>query len=422
MRNVIPILFGVVLAGCGEVGFGTTPADENESPQAPSGPLPGDVDEATPRLFVGAEMACAIVSPELSCWGDPRRVVGSDEDEAVAQIDLGQGRVASSVAAGRYHACALLSSGQVMCWGDNARGQLGLGDTDSRDVGDGLDAVEALALGEPSIAVAVGTAHSCALSQSGQVRCWGASPSHGAGTTSDVGAAGGDPIVHLFPLALGGNAVAIAAGSGHTCALLESGDVRCWGENGDGQLGLGDTNPRGASAGDVGLDLPAVELGADAIAISAGGAVSCALLVGGGVKCWGSGDYGTLGTGDRNDRGDEPDELGALPPINLPRPAVSVHTSGRHACAMLDDDSLRCWGANRSGELGLGHTDDVGDTPGEMGPHLRPADLGTALPEQLGVGYERTCAYLDDATVRCWGHGIGDEPGEMGHALPTITL
>ena len=113
---------------------------------------------------------------------------------------------------------------------------------------------------------------------------------------------------------------AISTGSWHTCALLSSGAVKCWGYNSDGQLGLGDTNSRGDEPNEMGVNLLAVDLGLAAgvtvTAISTDSDHTCALLSSGAVKCWGSNSDGQLGLGDTNNRGDEPNEMGAALPIS----------------------------------------------------------------------------------------------------------
>ena len=112
---------------------------------------------------------------------------------------------------------------------------------------------------------------------------------------------------------------AISAGRNHTCALLSSGAVKCWGNNYDGQLGLGDTNDRGGGANEMGVNLLAVDLGlADGVtvtAISADVYHTCALLSSGAVKCWGNNSDGQLGLGDTNKRGDGANEMGAALPV-----------------------------------------------------------------------------------------------------------
>ncbi|RYE87789.1 MAG: hypothetical protein EOO75_14045, partial [Myxococcales bacterium] len=167
-------------------------------------------------------------------------------------------------------------------------------------------------------------------------------------------------------------------GDYHACVILDAGTVKCWGGNSRGQLGLGDTQNRGDQAVEMGDALPFVELGAGltAQAIVAGSGHTCALLNDQTVKCWGWNVAGQLGLGDAEDRGDKPGEMGdALPAVDLGAGAkvTRLAASGSHTCAVLSDGSLRCWGFNASGQLGLGDTSNRGDEPGEMGNDLKPA-------------------------------------------------
>ncbi|MFM7618137.1 MAG: RCC1 domain-containing protein [Actinomycetes bacterium] len=168
----------------------------------------------------------------------------------------------------------------------------------------------------------------------------------------------------------------------HTCALLDNGTVKCWGANSGGQLGLGDNQPRGYVPGQMGDTLPAVALGTGRTAtqLAAGSTSMCAVLDNGTVKCWGLNYDGELGLGDTNDRGDGPGEMGdALPVVALGtgRTATQLTAVGDHTCALLDNGTVKCWGRNDSGQLGLGATNDRGDGPGEMGDTLPTVDLGT---------------------------------------------
>jgi alpha-tubulin suppressor-like RCC1 family protein len=150
------------------------------------------------------------------------------------------------------------------------------------------------------------------------------------------------------------------------------------GVNWDGQLGLGDTANRGDGPGEMGDALPSIDLGRgrSATALSAGNYHTCAVLDDGAVKCWGFNGFGQLGLGDTAWRGDGPGEMGdALPSIDLGtgRSATAL-TATSHTCALLDHGSLKCWGQNEYGQLGLGDTAFRGDGPGEMGDAL-PAVL-----------------------------------------------
>ena len=167
----------------------------------------------------------------------------------------------------------------------------------------------------------------------------------------------------------------IEAGDNHTCAILDNESVKCWGSNTSGQLGLGDTNSRGDGPNYMGDNLTAVDLGTGrtAKAIAAGSAHTCAILNNDSVKCWGSNTSGQLGLGDINSRGDGPNEMGdSLLSIDLGtgKTARAISAGDSHTCAVLDNASLKCWGKNDSGQLGLGDTNNRGDGPGEMGENL----------------------------------------------------
>jgi len=355
------------------------------------------------------------------------------------------------VAPGLNHACALLSGGKVKCWGRG--GRLGLGDNQARGDGPGemgasLPAVD-VGTGAKAVMIAVGLNHTCALLEGGSVKCWGSNEAGelGLGDTLYRGDMPGQMGDALPPVDLGKGKIAIglAAGTYHTCALLQGGSVKCWGYNGTGQLGLGDTLPRGDTPGQMGDALPPVDLGTGAItvALAAGDFHTCALLQGGSVKCWGLNDYGQLGLGDQVDRGLGPGQMGdALPAVNLGtgKEAIAIaaglaNDNRNSTCALFGDGSVKCWGGNTNGELGLGDNLHRGDGPGEMGDALPAADLGTGKKAIAiaGAGWAH-CALLEGGSVKCWGVnnygalGLGDTlsrgnmPGQMGDALPTVKL
>jgi alpha-tubulin suppressor-like RCC1 family protein len=163
----------------------------------------------------------------------------------------------------------------------------------------------------------------------------------------------------------------ISAGGYHTCALLDDGSVRCWGYGADGQLGYGNTNNVGEHQppGSVG----SVDLGPGrtATAISASLAHTCAIVDNGSVRCWGLGFDGRLGYGNRDNVGDH-QTPGSVGPVDLGpgRTAVAISAGGRHTCAILDDGDVRCWGYGGNGQLGFGNTDNIGEfeTPGSVAP------------------------------------------------------
>jgi len=237
----------------------------------------------------------------------------------------------------------------------------------------------------------------------------------------------------------GGAMAAIVAGGGHACYLDASG-LRCWGRNDDGQLGAEDTENRGDQPGEMGSSLKLVDLGpgVGVARVFARNRFTCALLSDARVKCWGNNESGQLGLGDTRSRGRAPGDMGAsLPFVDLGpgRTAKSLALGFFHACAILDNDSVKCWGNNESGQLGYGDVEARGDAPSEMGANLPAVDLGPGRAARaITAGFHHTCAILDDATVKCWGYGglgqlglgdatsRGDGPDEMGSNLPAVDL
>jgi alpha-tubulin suppressor-like RCC1 family protein len=200
------------------------------------------------------------------------------------------------------------------------------------------------------------------------VRCWGASEfgQLGYGNTDTIGddetpASAGD-------VPLGAPALHIGAGIYHTCAVLTTRAVRCWGRNDSGQLGYGNTDTIGddetpASEGDVDLGGPL------ASALSAGFTHTCTLLRDGHVRCWGSGFWGRLGYGNTNSIGDD-ETPASVGDVFLGGTAIQIAAGDAHNCALLAGGNVRCWGANDAGQLGYGNTDRIGDdeTPASAGP------------------------------------------------------
>ena len=338
--------------------------------------------------------------------------VGDDETPgSVGPVDLGTGRKAVAVAAGNEHTCALLDDGAVRCWGDGADGELGYGNT--KDVGDdeapaSVGPVD-LGAGRRAVAISAGASDTCALLDNGRVRCWGrgADGELGYGNTNSIG--DDETPGSVAPVGLGRKAVAISGGDLHACAILDNGRVRCWGSNAVGQLGYGNTDSIGDD--ETPGSVAPVGLGRKAIAISAGASHTCAVLDNGKVRCWGSGANGRLGYGNVEAIGDNEDP-GSISPVDLGagRRALGISAGGGHTCALLDGGSVRCWGAGESGQLGYGNRNDIGgdETPGGFGPVdlIRPAVA-------ISTGAADACAALDNGRVRCW--GLGAE-GQLGYA------
>ena len=335
------------------------------------------------------------------------------------QVSEPASTAAGRVATGSYHTCAILAGGSVRCWGYGASGQLGYGSTVSVGDDETPASVGPVDLGgHKAVAVSAGDVHSCALLDDGSVRCWGFGGDGrlGYGNSASVGGSPGSTPSKAGPVDLGAHkAVAVSAGSYHTCAILDDGSVRCWGFGAYGQLGYGNRNSLGATPATTPGRIGPVDLGAHtAVAISAGGRHTCAILDDGSVRCWGLAFNGQLGYGNTNDIGATPDTTpGEAGPVDLGpgRTAKAISAGFDHTCAVLDDGSVRCWGYGFNGALGYGNTQDVGatQTPGSVGP----VDLGRGhRAVAISAGAKHTCAIIDDASVRCWGYGAD---GRLGY-------
>jgi hypothetical protein len=212
-------------------------------------------------------------------------------------------------------------------------------------------------------------------------------------------------------------ALAVVSGRYHSCALMDDHKVKCWGDNGNGQLGLGDTKFRGRALADMGDALPSVDLGTGrtAKAIAAGREATCAILDTDDLKCWGMGQM--LGLPSQENRGDGAGEMGdALPAINLGagRKARRVAVSYADVCVERDDDKIRCWGlggattdVSLDGKLaaltGVGVVVMVVYEDGSVANARTPAArLTLRRPARSVSGADSGwCAVHDDASLEC---------------------
>lgn len=370
---------------------------------------------------------------------------------------------ASRVSVGGGNTCSIVAdeSGKdrVKCWGINSSGQLGLNDSADRgneagQMGADLPFVKLPldALDQRNVVqVAVGDGHSCALLEDGQLMCWGDNQygqlGRGDGETP-IGVSWN--LMHMVqPVALaldpGDRVASVAAGGFSTCALTDAGHVYCWGRNGQGELGLGDTQNHGDEPNDIGR--VNLGMGRHAVKLTMGQWHRCALLDDGALKCWGRNDQGQLGLGDKLNRGALPADMGDnLPAVDFGknRRAVMVEAGGDHTCAVLDNGKLVCWGSNAGGRLGLGSFSSdpdsavyaVGDQPDEMGEALPAIALraGNGPIASLSAGFDHTCAAFANGTLQCWGLNFfgqlglgdtaarGDQLDDMGAQLPMVNL
>jgi RHS repeat-associated protein len=308
------------------------------------------------------------------------------------------GTTAVAIDTGRNHTCALLSTMQVSCWGYDLSGQLGNGATTGNVTSPPAAILLPRSFTAGASSTVAGANHSCAVRTDGEVSCWGYNFWGALGNGH-----GPDLLEPSPPVGLPGGlkATAVAAGGNHTCALLVTGEVSCWGYNQAGQVGVG------TAAGEV--RTPSAPLvmpnGSAVTAVAAGGSVTCALLTGGQVTCWGSG--AALGNGVG----------GTVPappaPIAMPggAAALGISAGSNHVCALLVGGQVTCWGSDATGQLGNGAT--TGSVLSPPAPITLPTGTTAAA---VSAGTDFTCVLLDTGQVTCWG---SDGYGQLGNGATT---
>ena len=337
-------------------------------------------------VSTGSEVTCAILdNGKLKCWGrntfgqlgyDDTTDRGGNAGDmaALGTVFLGAGRTAKAVSVGGNFACAILDNGKLKCWGSNFNGQLGYDDTTDRGGTSGdMAALGYVDLGAGRTAVSVSTSGdvTCAVLDNGTLKCWGYN-AFGQLGTDDIIDRGGNPgdmaALNTINLGAGRTARAVATDGLSTCAILDTKQLKCWGENSDGQLGTDDTTDRGGNRGDMAALAP-VNLGAGrtAVALSIFDS-TCVVLDNKNLKCWGLNDTGQIGQDDTVNRGGNPGDMAALAAVNLGagRTAKTVEAGIDSTCAILDNNRLKCWGWNGEGQLGQNDFIDRGDNAGDM--------------------------------------------------------
>jgi len=366
---------------------------------------------ANNKVSAGYKHTCAILdNGEAKCWGRDNYGQlgdgGSTNTDTNAPsstvINLGSGRTAVAVSAGAHHACAILDNGDLKCWGSDDYGQLGDGGTNTNTSGPSSTAIN-LGTGRTAVAVSAGMSHTCAILDNGDLKCWG---SDGFGQLGDGGSTNTNtsgPSSTAINLGTGRTAVAVSAGIGHTCAILDNGDLKCWGRDNYGQLGDGGSNTNTNAPSSTAISLGS---GRTAVAVATGTYHTCAILDNGDLKCWGWDSNGQLGDGGSNTNLNAPSSTA----INLGsgRTAVAVSAGmSYHTCAILDNGDLKCWGSDSNGQLG-----DGGTNTNTNAPSSTAIDLGTGRTAvAVSAGIQHTCAILDNGEAKCWGL---DDYGQLG--------
>ncbi len=370
----------VALLGCSKVVAG---------PDAGVDAAPDATSSHVAVVVAGDFFTCALVDGSTWCWGSnvydavtfAPDAGGYPSPSQRADVPLAVSACAST---GQANACVVTAAGEVYCWGQNFSGQLGNGTTSN----DGQPPAKVQGLTGVT-SVACGHDHTCALTQSGRVFCWGRDD---LGQLGDGAPDGGPPAPHdggapfpnesAVPVAVTNltDATAIAAGDGFTCALA-AGDVWCWGS--------------GLVPGDPWNYVPTLHsFPSGATMIAAGESIACG-VAGAKAYCWGN---GVLGDGNDAVQTDVPVEVAGVPD------AVSVATNGAVGCVMTSVGDLWCWGNDLYGGVGDG-------TLGGM--RLQPVRIAIPKTSAVSVGWLHACA-ITSSGLMCWGD---DGFGELGDGL-----
>ena len=342
----------------------------------------------------------------------------ASKDHPVAVVD-GDGSTTAltnivQISLGEEHGCALTSRGEVLCWGKGSKGRLGNNDSATKDH------PVAVELGDTSplsdiVQIGAGSEHVCALTSSREVWCWGRGTSGRLGNNDvlngdkDHAVAVVDGDGSTTPLK---DIVQIASGGNHTCALTDGGEVLCWGGGGDGQLGNDDIVSKNYPVTVVETNKSATPL-KGIVQISSGEFHTCALTGAGEVLCWGNMAGGRLGDNViSNDGRGYPvavvDGDGSTTPL---KNIVQIVAGKQHSCALTSSGEIRCWGKGENGRLGndtfnnTNYPVTVVDGNGSTNP------LGNIV--QIGAGFgDHTCALASTGQMVCWGKG---DNGRLGH-------
>ena len=334
----------------------------------------------------------------------------------------------TQVSAGNYFTCALKSDTTVWCWGINTSGQLGDGTTTLRNRPVQVNGLSGI------VSVESSNDYACALKSDNTMWCWGNNGfgQLGNGTTTNSSAP-----VQVSSLT---GVTQFATGYGHVCALKSDGSVVCWGWNVMMNLGTGTTTSSSTPVTPSGLT--------SASQVRAGAYGGCVLLVDATVRCWGAGGSGQLGNGGTTYQTSTKTQPTALTGVS----GLS-NAKGQHSCAIMSDKTIKCWGYNDHGQVGIGTTtnqltpalvttiSDVVDISSNNHTTCAVKTDGTAwcwgwagwnqlgngsnvdkfvpteVPNvsgaiQISAGYTHTCVVLADTTIKCWGRNNSSELGD----------
>ncbi len=345
----------------------------------------------------GVHTCAALTNGSAMCWGaNEHGQLSNAGSVSTAQPDpsivTGLPGPVVRIDAGYQHTCAIVTGGAAFCWGNNDYAQLG-NDFNTHNPTPTPQAVGAI--GVSAIDLAAGADTTCFLLQGGSVRCAGNTAEGQVGNGSTAGSASysATPVVGYVANV---STSAIATGGQHTCQIV-AGAARCWGRNAEGQLGNGDVSGANSS-----LPVQVSGLASGTSGIAVGTNFSCA-LVAGSVSCWGDNSAGQAGDGQPITIGNK--KISPSPVVGLSG-VTAIAAGENHACALLGDQTVKCWGDNFRGQLGDG-TNVGNSTPVTVS--------GLSGVTAIFAGGQHTCALTGTAPgAQCWGWNSHGQLGNNG--------
>ena len=306
-------------------------------------------------IFAIYHRTCALTfEGHLYCWGyNPNGESGDGTTNTYKSptnpVKIPSNRTVETVGMGRSHTCAILDDSSLMCWGSDSWGILGNGDAETSSQYEPVQVP--VPDGRTVKSVGGGQQNTCILLTDGGVMCWGRDHvgQNGDGGTSSTTYSASSNVA----LPDGRAAVHLAVGHFHSCVILDNGQVSCWGFNTDGMLG---DNTTTNSITPLISHLPN---GSTAVDLALGIHHSCAVIENGSVYCWGHNNKGRLGVGFTGGELHTPQHVVGAEDV------VAIDADEWHTCALNRNGTILCWGFNKQGQLGLGHSGDR-NTPNEL--------------------------------------------------------
>ena len=379
------------------------------------------------RIFALGNQTCiALNTGAIKCWGqsvisfDGLTSYGSHFNIPTSMSSIDN---AIEIEMNDNHGCALLSNGSIKCWGSNDEGQLGIGSITYSE-----DPVSVIGIGNAT-KLFVSPEHTCTLISDGSVKCWGKIFVGHPNGLPQVTFASNVPVSMVgLNTAIDVSTAATSTRENHSCALLSSGFIKCWGDNSYGQLGNGTYTDAQDPVTVSGIDnavqivttirnscalisdgsvkcwgnsknsnIPvSVSSLSNAMSIGAGKNHFCALVLGGLVKCWGKNIDGLLGNGSVNDS--------AIPvAVSGIDNAAKILVADDYNCALLTDGSVKCWGNNSRGQLGNGTT---------INSTIPVAVSGITNATSISLDSAYACVVLNDSSAKCWGANTNSQLGD----------